>query len=80
MTFRNVSPEVPDEEICSFYREIEGRVERIYLDIPTMGQGKIKIPSNARTVNIKLNNGMKFKNFYWLGGPLPEDNCRRVSV
>ena len=43
VTFRNVPVEVPDEEIlhlCSFYEEVDNKVEKHYIEIPSKNNGK----------------------------------------
>ena len=40
---------------------------------------KGKVGSN-RTVEVLLNEGAVFENFYWLEGPLPGDQERRITV
>ena len=42
--------------------------------------GKIKLMYATRFVYMKLDPEKKFKNFYWLEGPLPGDQGRRITV
>ena len=42
--------------------------------------GKIKITSATRFGHMKLDPGKKFKNYYWLEGPLPGNLERRITV
>ena len=83
VTFRNVPIEIPDEEIlnlCAVYRKVEGKVNRETVTIDNTKLGKVKLPSATRFVNMKLLPGKKFNNYYWVEGPLPGDQGRRVSV
>ena len=48
------------------------------IEIQTAGKGKIKVPITNRFVFMKLDK--KFRNFYWLGGPFPEDKNQRITV
>ena len=77
--FRNVPLNVPDEEIlnlCMSYGEPVGWVSREKL---TNNKDK-GIPGSNRSVEVNMNDGAAFENFYWLEGPLPGDQGRRVIV
>ena len=81
--FKFVPSEVPDDEIlnlCSFYGKVEGGIERQNVEVPTKDGGNIKITSATRYVHIKLFPGKKFKTYYWLEGPLPDNRGRRITV
>ena len=83
VTFRNVPIEIPDEEIlnlCAVYGKVEGKVNRETVTIDNTKLGKVKLPSATRFVNMKLFPGKKFNNYYWMEGPLPGDQGRRVTV
>ena len=77
--FRNVPLNVPDEEIINLsmcYGQPQGWVNREKLfNIKDRG----KVGSN-RTVEVLLNDGASFENYYWLEGPLPGDQGRRITV
>ena len=45
----------------------------------TNANDKGKVGSN-RTVDVILNDGASFENYYWLEGPLPSDQGRRITV
>ena len=77
--FRNVPLNVPDEELvnlCMCYGEPVGWVVREKL---TNMKDKGLLGSN-RSVEVNLNKGASFENYYWLEGPLPCDQGRRVVV
>ena len=77
--FRNVPLNVPDEEIlnlCMSYGEPVGWVGRERL---TNSKDK-GVPGSNRSVEVKLNEGASFENYYWLEGPLPGDQGRRIVV
>ena len=70
---------IPDEEIinlCLVYGQPQGWVTREKL---TNNKDKGKIGSN-RSVDVLLSEGSAFENFYWLEGPLPGDQGRRITV
>ena len=82
VSFRNVPSYIPDLEIlnlCSVYGTVEGGVQREKLTMTT-STGKITLPSSNRFVMMKINPGKYFNNYYWLDGPLPGDQGRRVTV
>ena len=77
--FRNVPLNVPDEEIinlCMCYGQPQGWVTRERL-INIKDKGKT---GSNRTVEVLLNEGASFENYYWLEGPLPGDQGRRITV
>ena len=77
--FRNVPLSVPDEEIlsmCPIYGELVGGVTRERVN-NTNDRGMF---SNNRSIEINLNAGVSFENYYWMEGPLPSDQGRRVIV
>jgi hypothetical protein len=70
---------VPDEELinlCMCYGQSQGWVTRERL---TNNKDRGKIGSN-RTVDVLLNEGAAFENYFSLEGPLPGDQGRRVTV
>ena len=58
------------------YGQPVGGVKREKLTNPS---DKGKVGSN-RTVDVILNDGAAFENYFWLEGPLPSDQGRRVTV
>ena len=77
--FRNVPLNVPDEEIlnlCICYGEVLGGVTREKLN----NKKDKGISGSNRAVEIILNENTSFENFYWLEGPQPGDQGRRVTV
>ena len=82
ITLKNAPLEVPDEEIpilCKFYGKV-GDVESEKVSFSNSKWGQIKLTSTTRFVFMKLDPSKKFKNYYWLEGPLPEDQERRITV
>ena len=80
--FKNVPPSVPDEEIihlCLVYSEpVDGVVHRETMRLGTTTRRNIT--GTTRYVEVRLSPGKFFKNFYWLEGPLPGDQGRRITV
>ena len=80
VVFGNVPLNVPDEEIlnlCFCYGTVVDNavhVERMY-NLKNKG-----MPGSNRYVEMVLNNGVCFENFYWMEGPLPGDAGRPVTV
>ena len=79
LLFRNILLNVPDEEIiniCMSYGEPVGWVSREKL---TNAKDR-GIQGSNRSVEVNLNIGATFENYYWLEGPLPGDQGRRILV
>ena len=77
--FRNVPLNVPDEELinlCLCYGQPVGKVRR---ERCTNQNDRGKLGSN-RTVDVVLNSGASFENYFWMEGPLPSDQGRRITV
>ena len=77
--FRNVPLNVPDEELINLslcYGQPIGGVKREKL---TNVKDKGRVGSN-RTLDVILNPGAAFENFFWMEGPLPSDQGRRITV
>ena len=77
--FRNVPLNVPDEEILNLaicYGNIQGTVkhEKLFNHKDRNHSG------SNRSIEIVLNKGASFENFYWMEGPLPGDLGRRITV
>ena len=81
VTFKNVPLNVPDEEIihlCLCYGEpIDMKVH--YETLPNnRNKG---MTGSTRYVDMTFNKGASsMENYYWLEGPLPGDNGRRILV
>ena len=72
MLFRSVPLNVPDEELVNLalcYGQPVGKVKRERL---TNSKDKGKIGSIS-SLDVLLNPGYAFENYYWLEGPLPSD-------
>ena len=70
--FRNVPLNVPDEELVNLalcYGQPVGGVRRERL---TNFKDRGKIGSN-RNLDVSLNTGFTFENYFWMEGPLPYD-------
>ena len=80
VTFKNVPLNVPDEEIihlCMAYgKPVENMVRYEVLHNPK-NKGHT---GSTRFVDMELNEGKSFNNYYWLEGPLSGDEGRRVLV
>ena len=77
--FRNVPLNVPDEELlnlCVCYGDVVEGVQREKL---YNNKDKGMLGSN-RTVDVILKDGATFENYYWMEGPLPGDQGRRITV
>ena len=77
--FRNVPLNVPDEELLNLslcYGTPVGKVKR---ERCTNQNDRAKLGSN-RTVDVILNPGASFENYFWMEGSLPSDQGRRVTV
>ena len=82
VSFKNVPSYVPDEEIlnlCAIYGDVEGGVQREKVSMKT-ASGSISLVSSNRFVMIKIKPGYYFNNYYWMEGPLPGDQGRRITV
>ena len=83
VTFRNVPMYVPDEEIlhlCGIYGTVVDN--KVYWEKMrfTTSTKKGVLVSPTRFVNMNLNNGAAFNNFYWMEGPMSGDPGRRITV
>ena len=78
VTFKDVPLCIPDEEIinlCKCYGEPINN-EVIYKpSVITRG-----VPGSTRFVEMRLLPGKQFENFYWMEGPLDEDQGGRITV
>ena len=80
--FKNVPISVPDEEIlhmcCHYGKLTNGKVHREVVHLG--GSTKHSLPSSTRWVEMTLDPGKSFKNYYWLQGPQAGDTGRRITV
>ena len=80
VTFKNVPLNVPDEEIihlCLAYgRPLENKVQ---YEVLRNSRNKGHTGS-TRFVDMELFEGSSFNNYYWMEGPFPGDQGRRVLV
>ena len=79
VTFKNVPLNVPDEEIlnlCNSYGKPVSQVnyERLH---NIRGRG---LTGSTRFVDVELEQGVSFENYYWLEGPLHGDVGKRIVV
>ena len=77
--FKNVPLNVPDEELINLslcYGQPVGAVRREKLS-SLKDRGKF---GSNRTLDVILNPGAAFENYFWLEGPLPSDQGRRIIV
>ena len=81
VSFRNVPLDVPDEEIlhlCSFY----GKPVTNCVEYEKIAFSKISktFTGSTRFVEMELAPGKRFRNYYWMEGPLPNDQGCRITV
>ena len=80
--FKNVPTSVPDEEIihlCMAYSDpVDGRVHRETMRLGTTTRRNVI--GTTRYVEVRLHPGKFLRNFYWLEGPLPGDQGRRITI
>ena len=80
VVFRNVPISVPNEEIlhlCSQYGKPKDGI--VHREVFHFG-AKRSIPSSTRWVEMMMEPGKSFMNYYWLAGPQPGDVARRITV
>ena len=81
VTFRQVPLSVPDEEIlhlCQQYGVV--RDEKVHREPIAMGTSRSPIISSTRYVEMQMDPGKYFRNYYWLAGPLAGETGRRITV
>ena len=80
VTFKNVPLNVPDEEIltlCAAYgKAVDSCVQYERLN-NIKGRG---LTGSTRYVDMELESGQTFENFYWMEGPLQGDVGKRIVV
>ena len=78
VAFKNVPLCIPDEEIinlCNCYGEAVNN--EVYYKPSELTRGVL---GSTRFVEMKLNPGKQFENFYWMEGPLDQDQGGRITV
>ena len=79
VTMMNVPFNVPDEEIFHLFKVYgEPVMNRVHYEHPT--RNSRGVPGSTRYVEMKMNPGMQFENFYWVEGPLSDDQGCRITV
>ena len=79
VTMKNVPFNIPDEEIihlCKVYGEPINN--KVHYENPT--RCTRGIPGSTRFVEMKMSPGMQFENYYWMEGPLSDDQGCRITV
>ena len=80
VTFRNVPLNVPDEELLHlayhYGKPVDNRVTREVLN----NDKNRGMRGSTRFIEMNLDEGKSFLNYYWMEGPLPGDRGRRVTV
>ena len=79
VTMKNVPFNIPDEEIihlCKVYGEPINN--KVHYENPT--RNSRGVPGSTRSVEMKLTPGMQFENYYWMEGPLSDDQGCRITV
>ena len=79
ITFRNVPLNIPDEEILHLCDHYGKPISDVKYEV--MANKAIKGCHGAsRYVDMELDPGKQFENFYWLEGPLNGDKGNRITV
>ena len=80
VTFKNVPLNVPDEEIIHLCMSYGSPVEnKVQYEVLRNSRNKGHTGS-TRFVDMELNEDSSFNNYYWMEGPFPGDQGRRVLV
>ena len=80
VSFRNVPLNVPDEEIinlCTYYGKPVDNIVHYDRMSNTRNNGNF---GATRFVEMEMQPGKSFQNFYWMEGPLPGDQGCRITV
>ena len=80
VTFRNVPLNVPNEEIIHLCKSYGQPVDYIVHREILNNDRNRGMKGSTRFVDIELNKGSSMMNYYWLEGPLPGDQGRRILV
>ena len=80
VTFKNVPLNVPDEEIIHLCMSYGSPMEnKVQYEVLRNSRNKGHTGS-TRFVDMELNEDSSFNNYYWMEGPFPGDQGRRVLV
>ena len=80
VSFRNVPLNVPDEEIIHLSK-FYGKPVNNKVHYEKMTNAKCRgMSGSTRYVEMEMNPGSTFLNFYWIEGPLPGDQGSRMTV
>ena len=79
VTFKNVPLNVPDEEILNLCNSYGKPVSKVTYEKLNNIRGQM-LTGSTRFVDVELNQGVSFENYYWLEGPLPGDVGKRIVV
>ena len=80
VTFRYVPLNVPDEEIINLCLTYGKPVDNVVFYERLSNPRNKGHTGSTRFVDMELNEGMTFNNYYWLEGPLSGDQGRRILV
>ena len=79
VTFKNVPLNVPDEEIINLCNSYGKPVSKVNYEKLNNIRG-LQLTGSNRFVDVELEKGVSFENYYWLEGPLPGDVGKRIVV
>ena len=79
VTFKNVPLNVPDEEITNLCNSYGKPVSKVNYEKLNNIRG-LQLTGSNRFVDVELEQGVSFENYYWLEGPLPGDIGKRIVV
>ena len=80
VTFKYVPLNVPDEEIINLCLTYGKPIDNTVLYERLSNPKNKGHTGSTRFVDMELHEGMTFNNYYWLEGPLPGDQGRRILV
>ena len=80
VTFRNVPLNVPDEELLHLAYHYGKPVDNMVTRETLTNDKNRGMKGSTRFIEMNLDEGKTFLNYYWLEGPLPGDRGRRVTV
>ena len=79
VSFKNVPLNVPDEEILNICNSYGKPVSQVSYEKLNNIRG-YKVTGSTRYVDVELEQGVCFENYYWLECPLPGDIGKRIVV
>ena len=80
VTFKNVPLNVPNEEILNLCRCYGKPVDNVVHFETLRNIRGFNLSGSTRYVEMQLDEGKSFQNFYWMEGPLPGDMGKRIVV